>query len=627
MFKEKYIGKRLDARYEIHQLIGVGGMAHVYKAYDVIERKIVAVKILKEEFMDNAEFMRRFRNESKAVAMLSHPNIVKISNVSFGSKIQYIVMEYIFGATLKRYFEGRELDMAQAVDFAIQILTALRHAHSRGIIHRDIKPQNIMILEKHIIKVMDFGIARIFNGETKTMSDETIGSVHYISPEQAKGTVIDSKSDIYSVGIILYEMLTGTVPFDAENAVTVAIMQMQNNPKSLRSINPVIPEGLEEITLKAMEKNPAKRYQSADEMLADILAFKEDGSMRFGYDVSYDENPTIIIGSGSEFNPKEIGRKKTIFIAGGATVVVLFALVFMFMTIFTNYGSMATHDVDVPNFVGMKISEIEGNKNYKFRWKIDTIFDPEKPIGIILAQSPEAGSKKIKSNAFVTLKVNSSGILTEVPPVAGLRIDTARARLSASGLKCEISEVFDNKIPSGIVVSSEPAPYTKMPVETTVMLFVSKGPEDLMAPVPDVIGKTLSEAAQIITDAGFKFPNDIQYEKSDKAKDIVIATDPMPGENSRANLGSEIKVTVSSGFPKEKTVKITIDLPELSTDIELKVYIDGEFDRKFDVDPRVISQKTLQFSGTGTKRIDIKIGNSYYKRYEVNFTEDTVRVV
>ena len=290
---DKYIGKRLDGRYEIRELIGVGGMAYVYCAYDSIDEREVAVKILKDEYLTNEEFTRRFKNESKAIAILSHPNIVKVLDVSFGDKIQYIVMEYIDGISLKEYIEQQRVTWQEAVYFVQQILRALQHAHDKGIVHRDIKPQNIMLLADGTIKVTDFGIARFSRTDVRTdHTNKAIGSVHYISPEQARGALTDEKSDIYSVGVMLYEMLTGSLPFEADNAVSVAIMQLQSQAKKPTEINPDIPEGLEEITMKAMQKNPEKRYQSAAEMLQDIQEFKQNPSIHFAYTYLTDENPT-----------------------------------------------------------------------------------------------------------------------------------------------------------------------------------------------------------------------------------------------------------------------------------------------------------------------------------------------
>ena len=281
---DKNIGKKLDGRYEITELIGIGGMADVYKAVDLADDRTVAVKILKNEYADNDDFVRRFRNESKAIAVLSHPNIVKIYDVGFSDKIQFIVMEYIDGITLKEFMEQQGvLKWKDSVHFIIQILRALQHAHDRGIVHRDIKPQNIMLFPDGTIKVMDFGIARFAREEGKTISDKAIGSVHYISPEQARGDITDEKSDIYSVGVMLYEMLTGVKPFDADTPIAVALMHMQNNARPPRTVNNTIPEGLEAIVLRAMQRDAAKRYQSASEMIKDIEEFKQNPSIVFEY--------------------------------------------------------------------------------------------------------------------------------------------------------------------------------------------------------------------------------------------------------------------------------------------------------------------------------------------------------
>ena len=290
---ENYVGKRLDGRYEIQEIIGVGGMAVVYKAYDNIDDRIVAVKILKEEFLQNEEFRRRFKNESKAIAVLSHPNIVKVYDVSFGDRLQYIVMEYVEGITLKEYIEQQKvINWKEAVHFVTQILRALQHAHDKGIVHRDIKPQNIMLLQNGNIKVTDFGIARFSRSETRTMTESAIGSVHYISPEQARGEITDDKADLYSVGVVLYEMLTGQLPFQSDSAVSVAIMQLQSDPKSPRELNDQIPVGLEQITMKAMQKDVRDRYQSAAEMLLDLDEFKRNPNIKFNYACFVDNEPS-----------------------------------------------------------------------------------------------------------------------------------------------------------------------------------------------------------------------------------------------------------------------------------------------------------------------------------------------
>ena len=303
MDKDKLIGTRLDGRYELTDLVGEGGMANVYRASDVLDNRVVAVKILKNEYSESEEFQRRFRDESKAIAMMSHPNIVKIYDMGFSDKMQYIVMEYIDGITLKDYIDSEHvLNWKDAVHFVVQILRALQHAHNRGIVHRDIKPQNIMLLTDGTIKVMDFGIAKFAREESRTATDQAIGTVHYISPEQARGDVTDAKSDLYSVGVMFYEMLTGRKPFDTDNPVSIAVMHMQNVAVRPRDINPNIPSGLEEIIMHAMEKDASKRYQTAAEMIRDIEAFKANNQIIFG-DYNAPE-PT------QYFTPPETGNRR-----------------------------------------------------------------------------------------------------------------------------------------------------------------------------------------------------------------------------------------------------------------------------------------------------------------------------
>ena len=290
---DNLIGKKLDGRYLIESLIGVGGMANVYKGRDVRTGNQIAVKVLKEEFLDNEELVRRFKNESKAISILNHPNIVKVYDVSVTDQLQYIVMEYIDGITLKEYLKQRNgaLTWKEVVHFATQVLSALDHAHSKGIVHRDVKPQNIMLQADGSIKMMDFGIARFSRAQSQTVSDKAIGSVHYISPEQAKGDHTDARTDIYSVGVMMYEMLSGKLPFDGTGAVSIAIMQISEKPKPLAEVAPNIPVGLRQITEKAMEKDPADRYQSAQEMLDAIAAFRRNPSISFEYEYNTQDNP------------------------------------------------------------------------------------------------------------------------------------------------------------------------------------------------------------------------------------------------------------------------------------------------------------------------------------------------
>ena len=269
---DQLIGKKLDGRYLLEELVGVGGMANVYKGVDLKNQRVVAVKVLREEFLENPELVYRFKNESKAISILDHPGIVKVFDVSVTDKLQYIVMEYIDGITLKEYItrRGEPLTWKEVVHFTEQILDALDHAHRKGVVHRDIKPQNIMLLADGKVKIMDFGIARFSRAESQMVSNKAIGSVHYISPEQAKGDVTDAKADIYSVGIMLYEMLSGKLPFESDDAVSVAIKQISDKAVPLGQIAPDVPQALQDITARAMAKDPNRRYPSARAMLEDI---------------------------------------------------------------------------------------------------------------------------------------------------------------------------------------------------------------------------------------------------------------------------------------------------------------------------------------------------------------------
>ena len=625
---DKYIGKRLDARYEVNELIGVGGMSLVYKAYDVIEAKNVAIKILKDEYFGNSEFMKRFKNESRAVAVLSHPNIVKVLNVSFGTNFQYIVMEYISGITLKEYISKKiKIDWKESVQIIKQVLKALAHAHSRGIIHRDIKPQNIMITEDNIVKVTDFGIARFFNNETQTMTDKTIGSVHYISPEQAKGLKTDIKSDIYSVGIVLYELLTNRLPFEADNAVSVAIMQMQVVPQSPRLLNPSIPPALEEITLKAMQKKPENRYFKAENMLEDIEKFTKSIDVKFGYNFFIDENPTKVLPENLNKNEEEEDfeekskKKKAIFITGGiAAALVISALVFMFITMFTSYGN--SKNVDVPNFIGMQISEVQDNKKYKFDFKIERVYDSSKSDNIIIDQDPKAGSKQVKANASIILKVNSLGITVPVPTVIGLSEEEAKSKIINSGLVPEVMYINDSNSPVEKVKSVEPYENSKIPANSTVKIYINKASTSDVK-VPNVIGKTFEEAKDEISKLGLKISSNIKYENSDEKKDIVLSIDPLPGVYISHD--GTVKLTLSSGIKKEKTVALNVDwsdLPEFHEDVNIKVYVNDELDsEKSIIVDSSVTNKTFYFKGThGTKKIKVKI-NDYPKNYAINFDD------
>lgn len=644
---DKYIGKLLDEKYEIKSILGHGGMAVVYNAEDIVNNRPVAIKILKDEFLDNEDFIRRFKNESKTIAVLSHPNIVKVYDVSFGDRIQYIVMEYIDGITLKEYIDQRKkLTWKEAVHFTVQILRALSHAHERGIVHRDIKPQNIMLLKDGTIKVTDFGIAKFSDQETRTMTDRAIGSVHYISPEQAKGEVTDEKADIYSVGVMLYEMLTGTLPFESDNAVSIAIMQLQSAPKPLRQIDPEIPEGLEEITLKAMQKNPKYRYSSTEEMLLAIDEFRKNPSIRFEYKYFVDEDPTkyvdainMVKGSksnsnyGDEFtmskNKKKSKFSKSTNIAIGIGIALILFSAILITGALTNWFGFGAKDVDVPLFVGQYFRDVVENKEYKFNWNLEYSYDSSKAEGIILDQDPKAYSKKVKEDAKITLVVNNSNSKVAVPILKGKTEDAAKSELRSVGLNYEIVVVEDSETPAGVVINTDPMEGKEVTVNSTVKVFVSKGEADKKAVVPNVIGKNISEATGILTSKGFKVSGNAVVEKSSKAKDTVLSTNPLPGVE--VEYGATIVLTVSSGEKKDKNVSIYVDLPSSVTrEVSMKTYVDGVLDSSNSktIVPAYNTTYTLVVSGSsGTKSVVVNLDGQQYRSYEVNFDTESVKNV
>lgn len=646
---DKYVGKRLDGRYEINELLGCGGMARVYSAYDIIDDRIVAIKILKDEFLGNKDFIRRFKNESKAIAVLSHPNIVKVYDVSFGDRIQYIVMENIDGITLKEYIDRQHtIKWRDAVHFTVQILKALQHAHEKGVVHRDIKPQNIMLLKDGTIKVTDFGIARFAKSETRTMTEKAIGSVHYISPEQARGDVTDEKSDVYSIGVMLYEMLTGKLPFDADNAVSIAIMQMQSDPQKLREINPEIPEGLEDITLKAMKKKAEHRYKSAGDMLEAIEMFRKNPSIRFEYKYFTDDAPTKYLDAINNIkdNKSKSGysdgytyddddqtgsserRSKAINILIGAGLALIIFLVVIGLGLASGWFGFGSKDIDVPNFIGMKVSDIVDNDKYKFSWNIEQAYDSSKPEGIIIDQDPKSGSKKIKENSRITLTVNSSGTLVSIPVVRGLTLDAAKAKIKDAGLVYEVLTVEDSDTAEGIVKGTDPKEGTEVVVNSMVRILVSKGPAEKKVTVPDVINKSFSDATKELAEKGLKVSENVIKEKSSKAKDTVLSTNPLPGVE--VNEGTAITLTVSSGEAQEKTLKINVDLPSsISREVSMKVYINGVMDSSNSktIIPAYNSNYSFSVKGSDeSKTIIVNLDGQKYRVYDVNFNAGTVRV-
>lgn len=649
---DKYIGKRLDGRYEIHELLGVGGMAYVYKAYDNIEKRWVAIKILKEELAGNSDFLRRFRNESKAIAVLSHPNIVKVYDVSFGDRIQYIVMEYIDGITLKQYIEQQgEIKWREALYFTVQILRALQHAHEKGIIHRDIKPQNIMLLEDGTIKVTDFGIARFSQAETQTMTDKAIGSVHYIAPEQARGGYINDKADIYSVGVMLYEMLTGQLPFVADNAVSVAIMQMQAEPTPPSRINPSIPKGLEEITMHAMEKNPAQRFPSAADMLEDVERFRRNPEIVFRYgeqvDRAYAGTSADIYGNvqqnaapqkyndnyeyEEEYVRSKNGARASNIIKGIVAAVIVVALVvggifgWRYLQNLTTSTNKTSDEIVLPNFVGMiYASNIEGNSEYAdLTFEITYGNVPSKQPGEVLHQIPVAGMT-VKKGKTVSLTVNGEAEQVVVEDVKGYKQQDAYDALKALNLSPKIQAVADDDTAVGYVVKTDPAAGSTVSTGTAVTIYVSSGPSTESAVIPNIVGYQYSAAKEELEAAGFVVTAEYDDE-SDKDENTVLSVSPKEGE--KAKKGSVVTVTVSSGKGAQKDVYYDIPLPGgVSDDLTMKIYVDGTLIETRTVNPSTSPYSNMTFTGKGRANLVITLNDQQYITAEIDYTTQSINV-
>lgn len=642
---DKYSGKRLDGRYEIHELIGVGGMALVYRAYDTIDDRTVAIKILKDEFLGNAEFIRRFKNESKAIAVLSHPNIVKVYDVSFGDRIQYIVMEYIDGITLKDYLsQQKEIKWKEAIHFTVQILQALQHAHEKGIVHRDIKPQNIMLLQDGTIKVTDFGIARFSRSETRTITDKAIGSVHYIAPEQARGDLTDEKADIYSVGVMLYEMLTGQLPFEADNAVSVAIMQMQADPRPPKDINPAIPDGLEEITLRAMQKNPAQRYQSAAEMLADIEAFKRNPSIVFQYKYFSEDTPgkyanAINTVKGSDapayddnFEYEEVldkqhssGRKSKAMLVG-IGILAAFLIVGIALgvaALIRSFNGDGEGDVEVPDFVGKSITEILENEEYKdvFVFKQDDSkknLDAE--VGEILDQKPTPGIK-VHPGTEITLYVNSGGKMVEIPDLTNYTAEDAARELSEKyNLESTVIEIADDTVEEGRVIRTDPPVGTSVAEKSVVVkLYVSGTTEGDMVAVPSqLIGMDVDDARTFLMSMGLELGDTVSKDDTGKPEGTIIETSPLPGV--KVEKGTKINVVYSSGKMNPKTVKVDVALPtEVKTDVHVKAYLGSELVDESTINPSYNGTWQLSFDISEDRELTIEIDGQKWAVYTLSF--------
>ncbi len=620
----KYIGVRLAGRYEILEQIGIGGMANVYKARDLIDDIIVAVKILKDEYVQSEEFLRRFRNEAKAIAGLSHPNIVKVYDVIYHEDVPAIIMEYIDGITLKEYIEREGvLKWKEALHYVVQILRALQHAHDKGIVHRDIKPQNIMLLMDGTIKVMDFGIARFARFETKTISGKVIGSVHYISPEQACGDATDQKTDIYSVGVMLFEMLTGRLPFEADAAVSVAMMQVSKAPMRPREINDTIPEGLEEIILKAMQKDTHQRYQSAAEMLRDIDEFKKNPSIQFAYKyLPGDDTPTRHFDAVSAENKEEVqeepGEKKPpmLPILLGVTATVVLAVIVFIILAFTKSGFFrSTKSTTVPNVVGMSITEaMEKYKEFDFSG-YETAYSDDYPEGVIFKQTEKAD--KQTKNYKMTVWVSLGAKKAEIPDVTEYEVSAAIDALKKAGFT-EWTEIPEESstVAKGLVIRTDPKRGDEAPLSSTIQIYYAVEKLEKVQ-VPDVLDMEVSAATQLLQAKGLKVNAPVTV-PSTKPAGTVIYQD-IDG-STWVDQGTAITLKVSSGEAQKTTYKMDIKIPNFYTgEIELKATLDGETVKSTKLYASDVDKWSLSLTGTGVRKLVIRIDGKVYRAYNVDF--------
>lgn len=541
---ERYVGQVFDKRYRILKVIGIGGMAVVFEAMDMLMRRNVAVKMLKDDINNDVQSVKRFINESKAVAMLSHPNIVNIYDVSVKDDLKYIVMELVDGVTLKNYILKKgSLSFHELINITEQILMALEHAHSKGIVHRDIKPQNIMMLKNGSVKVADFGIAKLPNAETVTMTDKAIGTVFYISPEQASGKQIDRRSDIYSLGVTMYEMATGKLPFVADSPVSVAIMQVKNTPRPPRELNPNIPIGLEQVILGAMEKDPDNRFQSAAQMMKHIAQLRNNPHTVFKMPKS--ENPSQHEQTQMNHTPSNVKKltppprqSRSMFpvIAGVATaflIVCCISAVVILTKLFDTTTADTSKQIEIPKLIDAVYSE-ELEKQLEAQYynvEVEYKYDADYDMNIIIGQDPEPGEKRKiipgKQNCTLKLIVCWGAETFELDDYSYSDSREAKIKLSELGLIADVVKENHEYISEGQVIRTSPEAGSTLKRGDRVTLYVSSGQEVTYTSVPDFY--KCDEAAVMLMLGWSELKlGDWTYEYSDEVNEGCVISQSRP---------------------------------------------------------------------------------------------------
>ena len=551
---DKYIGKMLDDRYEILEVIGEGGMAIVYRALDHRLNRDVAVKIMRDEMAADEEFRRRFCTESHAVAMLSHPNIVAVYDVSHNDNVEYIVMELVDGITLKQYMERKGVvAWKEVVHFTKQISKALAHAHERGIIHRDIKPQNIMLLRDGTIKVGDFGIAALEN-EVYENNGEAIGSIHYIAPEQARGECPDARSDIYSLGVMMYEMLPGGLPFTGNTLGEIAVQHMNAKPVPPHEKNPEIPLELERITLKAMSAELSERYQSANELLSDLEAFIHTPVTIDGESADY-ENPDVKpVRSSTELSRERyrLRRRRSgvvSFMSGTFGLLVLAVALFAFLWNFWLKDVFSPAErIALPNFEGSNYESIINNTELSSMYKFNVIYISDDSVepGIVISQSPAAGRSMMvtPSGIEVDLTVNAGVSLTSVPDVLNTDYRDAMRNLRAAGFNVEIENAASDSYTKDYVIATSPVAGEQLSSGSTVYITVSAGPEIQYVSMPNLVGSTEDSAISRIESSNLSYGGSDRVVSDYEAGTVI---DQSISSSESVAEHTKVYLTVSSG--------------------------------------------------------------------------------
>lgn len=594
MNSDYLVGKVVGNRYEIVEKIGTGGMATVYKAHCRVLNRFVAIKVLKDSLKYDTEVVKKFNTESRAAARLSHPNIVQVYDVGESGELDYIVMEFVDGITLKEYIQkNRKLSWEEACDFAAQIGRALDCAHAHNIVHRDIKPHNVLMAKDGMLKVADFGIAQATSSETMVAGSGGMGSVHYISPEQARGGFTNERSDIYSLGVVLYEMLTGELPFDGANPVAIAITKLEQDPKDCRTLNPYIPDNVAEITMKAISKDQHSRYQSAAAMVADLeAAMGTAAKISAGDDKMFETKRLDSQQTVEEYNARRNSKNKKRKQKQQkqlAAIAVIAALVIGFATYFMM--SSGQQEYQVPDLTNLTVEEAEQTlDDAQLRLDEDIEFEVSDEVeeGLIIRQNPGI-NQYVKKNRKIKVTVSSGmedGQIT-IPDVENLKYEDAKKRLEAEGLKCKLVEEFSETIQFGYVIKQSPKSGTKVTDGYTVSVYVSadiENPEEEQAVVPKITGHTEAEARALIAQAGLSVGS-VETRENALVEGTVI--EQTPSAKTGVEKGSKVNFVISSGIatptptptptPEMKRKTLTITIPDDANDtVHIKVVANGK---------------------------------------------------